>query len=231
MPRAATLRGDKHPQLTPAEFVHHLLPLALGDVTVDALGINALHLQKLGDALCGALGVAESHAAVKARLFENPGDDIGFFVLGDFHAELLDVRLVLLIFPNRDFCRVSLINPGDVHDLPGNGGGEEAQVFAVAHLIQQPGDIVDKAHIQHAVGFVQHHSLNGVHLHGAALHMVAEAAGGSHHNLRALFERVNLLADGLPAIEADTANTGLEGGDIPQFTGDLNGKLPGWGPE
>ena len=60
--------------------------------------------------------------------------------------------------------------------------------------------------------------------------MVAEAAGGSHYNLRALFERVNLLADGLPAIEADTANTGLEGGDIPQFTGDLNGKLP-VGPE
>ena len=86
---------------------------------------------------------------------------------------------------------------------------------------------MDEAHVQHAVSLVQHHGLNRIHLHGAALHMVAEAAGGGHHNLRTLFEGVNLLADGLSAVEADAAHAGLESGDIPQLTGDLNGKLPG----
>ena len=49
--------GNKDPKLTLAEQIHYLLPLLLGNVPMDALGVDAPHLQELGDALRVALGI------------------------------------------------------------------------------------------------------------------------------------------------------------------------------
>ena len=89
---------------------------------MNALGVNAPHLQEFADALRGPLRVAKGHAAVKAGLLQNPGDGVGLFVLGHLHAELFDVRLVLLVLPDGDLRRIPLIDPGDVHHLPGDRG-------------------------------------------------------------------------------------------------------------
>ena len=198
---------------------------------MDALGLDALQLEELGDALRGALGVAKDHAAVKARQLQDAGDDIGLVVLADFHAELLDIGLVLLVLPDGDLHGVPLVDPGDVHDLAGDGGGEEAQVAALVHLVQQPGHIVDKAHVQHPVRLVQHHGLGGLHPDGTALHMVGEPTGGSHHDLGLFLQGVDLPADGLAAVEAHAADAGLVGGQKADLIGDLDGKLPGGGQD
>ena len=59
--------------------------------------------------------------------------------------------------------------------------------------------------------------------------MVLEAARGGHHDLGPLFQRVDLLADGLAAVEADHADARLELGQLPHLGGDLEGQLPGGG--
>ena len=41
---AGHIRCHEHPELSVAEPLHDLLPLALGDVAVDALGVHAPHL-------------------------------------------------------------------------------------------------------------------------------------------------------------------------------------------
>ena len=64
---------------------------------MDALGVDAPHLQELGDALRVALGVAEHHAAVKAGLVQDLGDGLRLAVEAHIHAELLDIGLVLLV--------------------------------------------------------------------------------------------------------------------------------------
>ena len=194
---------------------------------MDAGSVNALHLQELGDPLRRALGIAEGHAAVKAGLLQDLDDGIRLAVEGDVHTELLDVRLVLLVLPNSDLCGIPLVDPGDVHDLPGDGGREEAQVFAIGHLVQQAGHIVDEAHVQHPVRLVQHHGLHRVHPNGAALHVVAEAPRSRHHDLGPLFQRVDLPADGLAAVETHRAYTRLERRQVPDLVRDLNGQLPG----
>ena len=90
---------------------------------------------------------------------------------------------------------------------------------------------MDEAHVQHPVRLVQHHGPGAVHPDGAALHVVAEPAGGGNHDLGPLFQRVDLLPDGLPAVKADAADAGAEGGDVPELVGDLNGQLPGGGQD
>ena len=123
--------------------------------------------------------------------------------MSTFSAVLADLGPVFLDGPDHDFHRVPLVDPGDVHDLPGDGGGEQAQVPAVGDLLQDVGDILDKAHVQHPVGLVQHHGLHLVQADGAPLHVVHEPAGGGHHDLGALFQLGDLPVNGLAAVEAD----------------------------
>ena len=90
---------------------------------------------------------------------------------------------------------------------------------------------MDEAHVQHPVSLVQHHGLGRVHPDGAALHVVAEAAGGGHHDLRPLFQGIDLPADGLAAVQADAADAGLVTGQVPDLIGDLDGQFPGRGQD
>ena len=197
---------------------------------MDALGGEAAHLQQAGEPVGHVLGIAEHDGAVIALGDENALHGVQLFLpAGQLDAVLLDVGLVLLVGADGDLHRVALVHPGDVHDLPGDGGGEHAQVFAVGHFVQNVGHIPDEAHIQHPVGLVQHHSLHLVQTDGVPLHMVHEAARGGHHDLGLLLQSGDLLVDGRAAVQAHGAHALLEPAEIAQFILDLNGQLPGGG--
>ena len=84
---------------------------------------------------------------------------------------------------------------------------------------------MDKAHVEHAVGLVEHDGLDVVEFDGAALHVVAQAARRRHDDLRVLFERVDLLADGRAAVQAHDAHARKIDAKVAQFRRDLHGKL------
>ena len=64
---------NEDPKPALPETVHHLLPLFLRDIPVNALGVNPTQLQKLGDSLCGPFRIAKAHTAVKAGLQKETG--------------------------------------------------------------------------------------------------------------------------------------------------------------
>ena len=84
-----------------------------------------------------------------------------------------------------------------------------------------------KAHIQHLVRLVQHDHLGAVNGNIAAAHVIHQAPGGRHNDLRVLFQRVDLRLHGLPAVHRHNR----EGRDIfsqlGQLLGDLQAKLSG----
>ena len=84
---------------------------------------------------------------------------------------------------------------------------------------------MDKAHVEHAVGLVEHDGLDVVELDGAALHVVAQAARCRDDDLRVLFERVDLLADGRAAVQAHDAHTRKVDAKVAQLRRDLHGEL------
>ena len=57
--------------------------------------------------------------------------------------------------------------------------------------------------------------------------MVHQPSGGSHYNLGVLFERIDLLVDRGPAVEADGAHPLLKFAQIPQLLLNLDRQLPG----
>mgnify|MGYP000319035922 CR=1 FL=1 len=114
-------------------------------------------------------------------------------------------------------------------DLWGHGGREEHSLLFGGQPLQDLFHVVDKAHVQHPVGLVQHHRLHLVQPDGAPLHMVHQAPWGGHHDLGGLFQLEDLFVDGLPAVETHGAHPLLERAQVPQLVPDLDGQLPGGG--
>ena len=101
----------------------------------------------------------------------------------------------------------------------------------MGHFVQDTGDILDKAHVQHPIRLVQHHGLHLVQAHGAPLHVVHQPPGGGHHNLGLALELGELLLNGLAAVQAHRPHALPEGAQIPQLVPDLYGQLPGGGQD
>ena len=76
-------------------------------------------------------------------------------------------------------------------------------------------DVVDEAHVEHAVGFVEHQEFDLVELQPVALDEIEQAAGGRHQDFDALHDRADLAAhrhaaDRQRRGQADVAAIGVE---------------------
>ena len=198
---------------------------------MDALAGDAAHLQQAHQTVGHILGVAEGDDVLIAAHFQQTGHGLGLLVALQIQTVLSDVGLVLVVSVDRDLGGVTLIDPGDVHDLAGNRGGEHTQIAALGHFIQNVGHVPDEAHVQHPVGLVQHYGLHLVQTDGVALHVVHQTAGGGHHDLGGLFQLGDLLLDGLTAVETDHAHALFKGAQVTQLVLDLDGQLAGGGQD
>ena len=77
---------------------------------------------------------------------------------------------------------------GQVADFVAEGGREQQALFVARHQGQHFFHVMDKAHVQHAVGFVQHQDLHLAQVQHALLLQVQQAAGGGHQQVHAFFE-------------------------------------------
>ena len=228
-PPGGHVGGGQHPYLAVPELLQGLLPEGLGDVAVDGLAGDAPHLQKSGQPVGHVFGVAEGNHPLVVPHLQQPGHDVRLLPPVGVQTVLGDVGPVLLVGLDGDLHRLPLVDPGDIQHLPGDGGGEHAQVFPVGHLVQNVGHIPDKAHVQHPVGLVQHHRLHLVQPDGAPLHVVHQPPRCGNHNLRLFLQLVDLSVDGLAAVEAHHPHPLFKGAQVPQFVLDLDGQFPGGG--
>ncbi|MNX39763.1 hypothetical protein D3C86_701310 [compost metagenome] len=87
---------------------------------------------------------------------------------------------------------------------PFQGGGEEHGVLAVARLGHDPVHILDEAHVQHAVRFIQHQHLDVVALELFLFYVLQQATRGGHDYVGGLGQGWQLL------FMADAADDGLD---------------------
>ena len=104
---------------------------------------------------------------------------------------------------------------GELGDVLGHGGREEQRLPLDRQLADDFADVVDEAHVEHAVGFVEHQELDLAELEAVALHEVEQAAGGGDHDFDALHHGADLAAhrhaaDRQRRGEADVAAIGVE---------------------
>ncbi|MCW0435410.1 hypothetical protein NB723_000374 [Xanthomonas sacchari] len=130
-----------------------------------------------------------------------------------------------------DFLRV-------VHELAGQlldaflEGGREQQGLPV--LLGQLGeDALDRrqeAHVEHAVGFVQHQDLDARQVHAAALEVVEQAARAGDQQVHAAAQRVELVAHAHAAVDGGAGDAQVLA-VAAQAVVDLGGQFAGRGQD
>ena len=80
-------------------------------------------------------------------------------------------------------------------------GSEKSRVWRVLGVAHDKVDVIDKAHVQHFIGFVEDDGRNVAQVDGAALHVVDEAARGGDDDLRAFSQAAQLAFHILTAVD------------------------------
>ena len=116
---------------------------------------------------------------------------------------------------HRDAGGIAQHGFGEIGDVLGHGGREEQRLPLDRQFADDFADVVDEAHVEHAVGFVEHQELDLAELQSVALHEVEQAAGGGHQDFDARHDRADLAAhrhaaDRQRRGQADVAAIGVE---------------------
>ena len=77
---------------------------------------------------------------------------------------------------------------------------EQRHLALRRRLLEDAFDRIDEAHSQHLIGLVQHQQGQTRELQGAAIHMIDDAAGGTHHDMHAAPQGVELRLVALAAV-------------------------------
>ncbi len=146
---------DQDIGLATPEAAHHAVTLGLREVAVERLDRVAACHQGLAEFVHAVLGAAEDHGRAGLLGVQNPGQRVHLARPGHLEVALPDLRDRHLLAGNADGFRVSHVPAGEVHDPRRHGGGEEGGLALLGHLLEDPLDVLDEAHVQHFVGFVE----------------------------------------------------------------------------
>jgi hypothetical protein len=102
---------------------------------------------------------------------------------------------------------------GQLHDLVGHGGGEQHGLPFLRHRGHYLLYLRGEAHVEHAVGLVEHQHLHGGKVHGALAQMVYQAARGGYHHVGVPAQFLHLAVNALAAY--------YHGGPHPHGRGEL----------
>ena len=193
---------------------------------------DALLVQIFCNFIGSVLGAAEHQRVHHLRLqvFDEPGQQELLVALLHKIQALLDAvhraghRVYL------DKGRVTQDACGQLLDFLGHGGAEHQVLALPGQLGDHLFHVVDKAHIQHPVGFVQNKDLNVGKVQQPLPHQVVQAARAGNEDVHALFQGCDLRS-----LTHTAKDDGAAQGQILavgfKALADLQSQLPGRGQD
>ena len=175
-----------------AEGRKRALALGLAAVTVNRGGFDALALQTTAAAVGAVLGAHKDDGALRALLLEKLGQQV---VLGlDGHREY---KLVDGVGGRRGGCDLHAgritHQVGDLaHGLLVEGRREQQRLALGRRLAHDAADGGQKAHVEHAVGLVEHQHLDLVQVAGTLLDQVDQTTRRGDQDIAAVLKRRGL---------------------------------------
>ena len=222
------IRCDEYPCLSAFKVEECALAGVLRLIAVDRFGADAGSYQSLGDFIGAVLGARKYEGRRDGGSFQDV-EQQGFFVLlfdeidgllyrlgggghgGHFHSGWID----------KDGVCQSLY-------LRGHGRGEEQRMSFGRQLCEHLADVMDEAHVEHPVCFVEDEVFDIAEADELLVDEVKQTAGGCYQYIGAALETVYLWLLGYAAEDDQVLYAGISavGG---KGVGDLYGKFTGWG--
>ena len=184
-----------------AEIVQRAAALRLAAVGVDRFGRNADATQAFAAVIGSALGSSEDDNAIAALFLDERIQQLGLLATRGFDYVLVD--FVGGFAAVRDFHDGRVVQDAE-HGfvLAAVDGRAEQQRLAIFWRgFDDALHLRPKAHVEHAVGFVEHQHLYLGEVGGPALHEVDHAAGGGDSHVEPALELLDLRPVGNAAHE------------------------------
>ena len=214
----------QHVNGTVAEGRKGTLALGLAAVAVNRGSLDALALQTTAAAVGAVLGTHKDDGALRALLFEELGQQVILGLNGHREHKLVDG--VGGRRGGRDLHAGRVAHQvGDLaHGLLVERRREQQRLALGRRLAHNAADGGQKAHVEHAVGLVEHQDLNLVQVAGTLLDQIDQTARRGDQNVAAVLEGSSLR---LVAHAAHNGHGDMAGdvGDLARNLVDLLGKL------
>src|SRR5690554_3667494 len=94
----------------------------------------------------------------------------------------------------------------NVFDLFGNGCGKQQGLAILRDILKDIPNVVNKAHLQHFIGFIQDHNGDILQANSTPTHMVHNTPRGTDHNMWAPFQKLYLATDILATINGQCSH-------------------------
>ena len=176
------------------EIGEHALALVLRFVAVDRLGGDAGGLEAAHDPVGAALGAGEDERPVDGLPLQEIGEQPALPGLVDEQNALIDLVDGLGGWRDGDADGVAQELGHKRLDLARHGRREEQRLALRRQLGDDRADVVDEAHVEHAVGFVEHEDLDAIEMDRAVSHQIEKPAGRGDEHVDAARECANLTA-------------------------------------
>ena len=209
------------------EPLHRLLALLLAEVTAKRLGRNTAPTQKIGHFGRRGLGAHEHHGRIHGFGFEQTRQQLGLLAGVHQHVALgngggrggglLDAHL----------GRVDQMLGRNAGNRPRHGGRKQGDLTVIRGMRQHPFHVVDEAHPQHLVRFVQHQHLQVRDIQRALAHMVHHPSGRADHNIHTRAQGAGLRRVRRAAVDRNHAAAGQPLGVGRERLGHLLSQLTG----
>ena len=115
-------------------------------------------------------------------------------------------------------------------DLVGEGRGEEQVLTTRRQLRQHAANVVDEAHVQHTVGFVQHQDFDVIELHRVLVFQIQQTPRCCHQHVHAAAQLHHLRVNAYPAENYQRTNVEVAA-VFTHVLANLGRQLAGWGED
>ena len=214
-------------EVSGAEASQNPLASPLGQVSMECVDGDATLGQLVGGLRAAEAGACKYQRRTCHDAFQHAAQRIYLLVLRHHQAKLLDVVDRQAFALGLDFDRVMQV----IFGYPGNGWGHgcrEKHDLAVGRSrIEHFAHVIDEAHAQHFVRFVENNTFDVAELERLLGHVIKDPPRGAYHDGWCVFERLDLGWVGGAAVNGDHPNRGQVTGVAPQGFGHLQSKLAG----
>ena len=222
--------GNQQVKTLVFQTLYGFFPLLLGNIAVQGFGTQAATVQLLSQFQSGLLGAHENQHGIVFFGFQNPAHGVQLVQPGHRPVTLADGGAgggAAIVDANQFGLLEVLI--GNLANDRRHGGGEQRQLTVIGGTFEYPFHIVDEAHAEHFIGFIQHQGFQIIQFHGAAFHVIHDATGGADNHLGATAQAFQLGAVFSAAVNGQNLQPFDVFGKFFTCSGDLDSQLAGWG--
>jgi hypothetical protein len=222
---AGDVGRHKHVHSTLLEIAQRLRPSGLRLVSVDGLRIDVRLLKLTGKTVGAMLGSCEDNRAANAFFMNELNEHAALVGLFDEEHLLLDAICGHFLRTHVHRQRIVQHVGHNVVDRIGHGGAEQQVLPLVRHHANDALDVVNEAHVEHAVGLVEDEVLDIAEVDVALFFQVKQTAWRGHENVDPTAEGIDLRTLSNPAEDDFVAQT--EGSTVDlEPVSDLCGQFP-----